>query len=145
MAVSLLDINVLMALAWPGHVHHDSAHQWFSANRASGWATCPHTELGFLRLSIQPVVVKTAISFADALRALTVSLAAPEHQFWPLDYPVSQIHAEIRSRLIGHHQLADGLLLDLAIRRSGKLATFDRRARNLLPSDSTHQAAIELL
>jgi len=145
MAVALLDINVLMALAWPANVHHDSAHEWFSAHRAAGWATCPLTELGFLRLSIQPAVVKTAISFADALRALTVSLTAPEHQFWPLDYPVSEIHAEIRSRLIGHHQLADGLLLDLSIRRSGKLATFDRRMRNLLPPDSAHQASIELL
>jgi predicted nucleic acid-binding protein len=98
-----------------------------------------------LRLSIQPAVVKTACSFADALRALTISLAVREHQFWPLDYPVSEIQSEIRSRLIGHHQLADGLLLDLTIRRSGKFATFDSRVRSLLPADSAHQAAIELL
>jgi uncharacterized protein len=145
MAVALLDINVLMALAWPTHVHHEPAHLWFAANRGHRWATCPHTELAFLRLSIQPAVVKTACSFADALRALTTSLAVREHQFWPLDYPVSEIQSEIRSRLIGHHQLADGLLLDLTIRRSGKFATFDHRVRSLLPADSAHQSAIELL
>ena len=144
MAVALLDINVLMALAWPTHIHHDAAHRWFAANRGTGWATCPHTEVGFLRLSIQPAVVNTTIGFADAMRALTTSLAAPEHEFWPLDYPVSELHSEIRSRLIGHHQLADGWLLDLAIRRPGKLATFDHRVRSLLPHDSVHQAAIEL-
>jgi uncharacterized protein len=145
MAVALLDINVLMALAWPTHIHHDAAHRWFAANQGTSWATCPHTELGFLRLSIQPAVVRTSISFADAMRALTISLAAPEHEFWPLDFPLSEIQTEIRSRLIGHHQLADALLLDLAIRRSGKFATFDRRVRNLLPPDSGLQAVIELL
>jgi len=79
------------------------------------------------------------------MRALTTSLAAPDHEFWPLDFPVSDIHSEIRSRLIGHHQLADAVLLDLAIRRSGKLATFDHRVRNLLPPDSAYQSVIELL
>jgi uncharacterized protein len=145
MAVALLDINVLMALAWPTHIHHDAAHRWFAANRATGWATCPHTELAFLRLSIQPAVVKTVISFAEAMRALTTSLATPEHEFWPLDFPVSGIQSEIRARLIGHHQLADGLLLELAIRRCGKFATFDRRMHSLLHPESAHQAAIELL
>lgn len=145
MPVALLDVNVMMALAWPDHVHHGAARRWFAANRISGWATCPHTQLAFLRLSIQPAVVKTAITFADALAALDTSLAAPEHEFWPLDYPVSQILPEIRSRLAGHNQLADGLLLDLAIRHSGRLATFDRRVRNLLPHGSAHQQAIEIL
>ena len=145
MAVALLDIDVLMALAWPTHIHHEAAHRWFSVNRGMGWATCPHTEQGFLRLSMQPAVVKTAITFADTMRALTTSLAAPEHEFWPLDFPFSEIQSEIRARLIGHHQLADGLLLDLAIRRSGKFATFDRRVRSLLPAESANQAAIELL
>jgi hypothetical protein len=53
-----------------------------------GWATCPHTELGFLRFSIQPVVMKTEIDFRDAMTALTTSLAKPGHDFWPADDPV---------------------------------------------------------
>ncbi len=143
MAVSLLDINLLLALAWPTHLHHEAAHRWFAANRRLGWATCPITQLGFLRISLQPGVVKSVISFAGAFRALTTSLAVPEHEFWPEQYQVSQLHEQIRSRLIGHRQLTDAVLLDLAIRRSGKLATFDRRIRNLLPLDSNDQAAIE--
>ena len=26
--VYLLDVNVLIALAWPNHVHHAAAHTW---------------------------------------------------------------------------------------------------------------------
>jgi toxin-antitoxin system PIN domain toxin len=145
MPVALLDINVLLALAWPSHVHHAAARRWFASHRNAGWATCPQTEWAFLRLSIQPTVVKASITFADAFSALAASLNTPEHYFWPLDYPATQIISEIRHRLVGHHQLGDALLLDLAIRRSGRLATFDRRLANLLPADSPHQRSIELL
>lgn len=145
MAVSLLDINVLMALAWPNHLHHEAAHRWFSAHRHAGWATCPHTELGFLRLSMQPSVVKTAVGFADAFKALTTSTSSPEHEFWPHDYSFAQIGEDIRARIAGHHQLADGMLLDLAIRHSGQLATFDRRIATLLPSASVNQSAVAVI
>src|SRR5579871_6360900 len=119
MRVSLLDVNVLLALAWPNHAHHDAAHNWFAANRRSGWATCPHTQTSFLRLSMQPAVVKTAIGFEDALKSLTASIGAAEHQFWPLDSSISDLLPEIRGRIGGHHQITDALLLDLAIRRGG--------------------------
>ena len=45
MSVSLLDVNVLLALAWPTHVHHLAAHRWFAENSGLGWATCPLTQL----------------------------------------------------------------------------------------------------
>jgi toxin-antitoxin system PIN domain toxin len=145
MSVALLDINILLALAWPTHVHHAAARRWFAANRGAGWATCPQTEWAFLRLSIQPAVVKAGITFADAFTSLAASLSTPEHHFWPLDYSVTEILPEIRNRLVGHHQLSDALLLDLAIRRSGRLTTFDRRLATLLPADSPHQGSIEFL
>ena len=143
--ISLLDVNVPLALAWPIHVHHDAAHRWFAANRREGWSTCAHSEMGFIRLSVQPAVVKTTIGFADALKALTSSLTAPEHVFWPLDRTFGEIDEEIRVRIAGHHQIADGMLLDLAIRNAGKLATFDRRIELLLPENSVNRAAIELI
>ena len=55
-SVSLLDVNVLLALAWPTHVHHLAAHRWFAENHDAGWATCPLTQLGFVRLAMQPAV-----------------------------------------------------------------------------------------
>jgi toxin-antitoxin system PIN domain toxin len=143
--VSLLDVNVLLALAWPIHVHHDAAHRWFAANRPQGWSTCSHTEMGFVRLSMQPAVVKTTVGFADAIKALTNSLTAPGHEFWPLERAFVEIDEEIRLRIAGHHQIADGLLLDLAIRNSGKLATFDHRIGNLLAADSSKRSAVEVI
>src|SRR5579872_4888869 len=133
----------MLALAWPNHVHHQAAHHWFSGTRGSGWATCPLTEIAFLRLSMQPAVVKSAITFADAMLALTTSLAAPEHQFWPLDYPIAEIMPQLR--IASHLHLADALLLDLAIRHKGKLATFDQRLAGLLAPESPHRNAIEIL
>jgi predicted nucleic acid-binding protein len=112
MAVSLLDVNVLMALAWPTNIRHDAAQGWFDANRLP--------------------VVKTAIGFDDVLEGLHRIVAAPEHRFWNLDVPFAGISSSILGRVAGHHQPADAMLLDLAIRKSGKLATFDRRVRAIL-------------
>ena len=145
MAVRLLDVNLLMALAWPSHTHHASAHAWFALHRSQGWATCQHTQMGFLRLSMQPAVVKMMINFEDAMRALTTSIAAPEHTFWPQDYSLAGLLPDIRSRLMGHQQLADGMLLDLAIRRCGCLATFDQGVSRLLPTDPKYLPALEIL
>lgn len=49
--VSLLDVNVLVALFFPDHVHHDLAHDWFADHRHLGWATCPLTENGLIRVA----------------------------------------------------------------------------------------------
>ena len=50
----LLDVNALVALAWDSHVHHAAARNWFAANAADGWATCPVTESGFVHVSANP-------------------------------------------------------------------------------------------
>ncbi|MGH9896422.1 MAG: type II toxin-antitoxin system VapC family toxin, partial [bacterium] len=49
--IGLLDFNVLVALAWPNHVHHQAAVKWFLTNQSGGWATSPLTESGFVRVS----------------------------------------------------------------------------------------------
>jgi predicted nucleic acid-binding protein len=37
--IALPDINVLLALAWSNHPHHEAAHRWFACDSAAGWAT----------------------------------------------------------------------------------------------------------
>ena len=69
----LLDLNVLIALAWPQHVHHDRAHTWF-AGRTTEWLTTPITEAGFVRLSTNPAVVTHRVSMSDALGMLAVQI-----------------------------------------------------------------------
>jgi predicted nucleic acid-binding protein len=51
-SVCLLDVTVLLALAWQTHVHHPAAHRWFGENSGAGWATCSLTQLGFVRLAM---------------------------------------------------------------------------------------------
>lgn len=145
MPVPLLDVNLLIALAWPDHVHNAAASAWFSRNRSRRWATCPLTQLAFLRLSVQPAIVKRFVTMADAQRILSANLAATDHEFWPLEHPATEVIPEIGKRLVGHNQLTDALLLDLAIRRQGRLATFDQRIRNLLEPQSQHLACLEIL
>jgi hypothetical protein len=145
MSVSLLDVNVLLALAWPNHVHHVTAHGWFAANSGMGWATCPLTQLGFARLAMQPAVVKVPILFGDAMEALAQMTAHAAHRFWPLEGEVADIREEIRARVAGHHQLTDAVLLDLAIRHEGQLATFDRRVLVLLPPASALRDAVAII
>ena len=144
-AATLLDVNVLLALAWPNHIHHEAAHRWFRAVRSLGWATCALTQAAFVRLSAQPEVVKTTLAVSDAIRTLQANVSTAEHEFWPLEYGITQILPEIRERVMGRHQVTDALLLDLTIRRGGKLATFDRRIESLLASGSAHRAALEIL
>jgi predicted nucleic acid-binding protein len=58
--ISLLDVNVLIALAWPNHIHHRLASRWFDRNRKSGWATCPLTQSGFVRVSSNAHILSDA-------------------------------------------------------------------------------------
>jgi predicted nucleic acid-binding protein len=38
--VFLLDVNILIALAWDDHTSHQAAHRWFASNAQTGFATC---------------------------------------------------------------------------------------------------------
>ena len=54
MARALLDINVVIALLDQGHVLHQAATQWLAREQGHGWATCPITENGVVRIMAQP-------------------------------------------------------------------------------------------
>jgi toxin-antitoxin system PIN domain toxin len=143
--IALLDINVLLAMLWPRHIFFHHASRWFAAHRGAGWATCPMSEAGMVRLYAQPAVMGVEISPQDALEVLEQTCAERDHVFWPQNSSIGELHPQIRQRLVGHKQLSDALLLDLAIRNGGRLVTFDKRVRSLLPAHSAHQAAIETI
>ncbi len=143
--VRLLDINILLALAWPAHKHHGFAHNWFARNQAGGWATCPMTQAGFVRLSINPNVSESLITAADAVEVLEDSMATAEHVFWSQTARIDEMSPEIRSRIMGAQQLSDAVLLELAIRNGGVLATLDQRISHLLAPGSSLRKHLEII
>ncbi len=121
---ALLDVNVLVALFDAGHVHHEAAHDWFADNRQSGWATCPITETGFVRVLSNPAsgVTERAPAILESLRTFC---ASGHHQFWPDILSLRDACFDL-SIAQGHRQLTDIYLLGLAAKMGGVLATFDR-------------------
>src|SRR5712692_653800 len=63
-------VNLLIALAWPSHVHHRQAQEWFARRKKAGFRTCPLTETGFVRISSNPQFTPDAVSPSDALALL---------------------------------------------------------------------------
>jgi toxin-antitoxin system PIN domain toxin len=124
--VALLDVNVLVALFDPDHIHHDLAHDWFADHRESGWATCPVTENGFVRVLAHPGYGSAVARPADLIERLRRFCASGHHQFWPDGVSLTDETLFAPAFVGGHQQVTDIYLLGLARKRGGCLATFDR-------------------
>jgi hypothetical protein len=125
----LLDVNVLLALAWPNHLHHREAASWFAQNRRRGFRTCPITQTGFVRISSNPAFTPEAVSPLQALDLFARIADLPGHGFWPDDLPLPA--AIGGSRILGHRQVVDLYLLKLTANHGGIFATLDRGAAAL--------------
>ena len=141
----LLDTNLLIALLWPAHERHDLAVKWFSRHRGKGWATCPLTEAGFVRIVSNPAFSRDAVQPREALQVLRANTAAKDHQFWPDALPVAEAVAFAGARLVGHQQVTDAYLLGLALRRDGRLATLDRSFGALAEPKSAPGAVVVMV
>jgi toxin-antitoxin system PIN domain toxin len=141
----LLDVNVLVALAWPTHVHHTAARRWFSQAHSEGWATAPVTEFGFVRVSSNPAAVGDPLTPGEAIALLAEIRRRPGHQSWVDDVSPTDNRWVDPARLVGHRQATDAHLLGLARRHGGRLATLDHRLVDLAgPKAPTVVAAIPL-
>lgn len=145
MKVYLLDINMLLALLWANHAQHEIALQWFRKSHKSGWATCPLTQAGFVRVSSNPRVLPDAPSPAKAIEVLETNLALPSHHFWKDELPFAKAVAPFAGRLTGHQQATDAYLLGLSIHHDGVLATFDEAISDLLERKSPHRRCLEIV
>lgn len=130
---ALPDVNVLVALAWPNHLHHAAAVRWFRAERSRGWATCPLTESGFVRVSANPRVGGGRIGVPDAIDLLASLRQLGNHEFWPDDVSIVASPEVPRERLAGYRQVTDAHLVALARARGGVVVTFDAGVAALAP------------
>lgn len=123
--IALLDINVLVALFDPNHVHHEAAHGWFSRNRRNGWASCPLTENGLVRILSNSAYSGGHEAASTVRERLERFCASGQHTFWADQV---SLRDDRRFDLSGvtHRQLTDVYLLGLATDKGGRLATLDR-------------------
>ncbi|HKW02690.1 MAG TPA: TA system VapC family ribonuclease toxin [Vicinamibacterales bacterium] len=124
--IALLDVNVLVALFDPDHVHHEIAHDWFADHRAAGWATCPITENGFVRVVSNPRYRPDAERPGAVIDYLRRFCASGQHHFWPAVISLRDDDLFVEDGAFGHRSLTDLYLLGLARKMGGALATFDR-------------------
>ncbi len=139
-APALLDVNVLVALFNPDHIHHETAHDWFEDHRALGWATCGLTELGLIRILSNPAYWPQGERAGAILGRLRTFCASGHHHFWP-DTVSPRDELFDLSFARGYRQLTDIHLLGLATLTGGSLATFDRS----IPLEAVRGATPETL
>ncbi len=124
--IALLDVNVLVALFDPDHVHHDIAHDWFAEQRPLGWATCPLTENGAVRVMSNPAYGLERMRVDTAAARLRKFRASGHHTFWSDAISLSDEAVFAWHMATGHRQVTDIYLLALAVKMKGCLATFDQ-------------------
>ncbi len=112
----LLDVNVLIAALWVNHTEHARADAWI---RDKTVATCPISELGFLRISSHPKAIHAELATAREL--LRTFIEKSHAEFVADDLP------SLKSRPRKNEEITDFYLADLALRSHMKLATLDSR------------------
>jgi len=123
---ALFDVNVLIALHDGQHVHHQLAADWLLANVDQGWASCPLTQNGCVRILSQPSYPNPMV-LVDAIDMLDASCADASHQFWSDDISLLDASRLHRQRMHGFRQLTDIYLLALAVNHGGRFVTFDAK------------------
>ena len=144
---ALLDVNVLIALFDASHVHHTTAHDWFADHGRNGWATCPVTENGFLRVLTHPQAA-VEDDYQSLRAGLRTFCAGSGYSFWPDAVSLRDDRLFDQSLVLTHRQLTDIYLLGLVVRMGGTLATFDthitsRAVKGARPEHLTVIAPVE--
>ncbi len=135
---------MLVALFDPVHIHHEVAHAWFERHRDEGWATCPLTENGLIRVLASPAYPGRRTPLADALARLGTFVQAESHQFWEDTVTLRNAQYVDPAHIGGAHQVTDVYLLALAVRNEGRLVTLDQRIRTAAVRGAASEQLVQL-
>lgn len=131
--LDLPDVNLLVALLHPAHVHHLQAQAWFTS--VERFATTPITESGFIRMALNPAVAGQVTSLGDAMSSLNSVRADKRVEYVADDTSLALPTIDLVG-LVGFRQVTDFHLVNLAACHSARLVTFDRKlAPTLAPED----------
>jgi len=136
--VRLLDVNLLVALAWPHHVLFAPAQRWFGRVHAKGWATTPATEAGLARLSMNPIVAVQVPAWSVVVDLVRRLRDIDGHERWQDGADLAEDALVARARIVGHRQVSDVLLVAMAAQYGGRLATMDQGLVDALHPDDRH-------
>jgi toxin-antitoxin system PIN domain toxin len=123
--IALLDINMLIALFDAAHVHHSAAHAWMTKHRSLGWATCPITQNGCIRVMSQ-LNYPGHLPVAEIVRRVAAATSEKNHTFWLDSISLCDPARFDSRRMLTSRNLTDIYLLGLAVEKGGRLVTFDR-------------------
>jgi hypothetical protein len=115
----LLDVNVLLAAIWQQHPDFPKADAWLAGRQV---ATCPLSELGFLRVSTAPKALNADMTASRQL--LQAFLEKHKAEFIPADLPA------LKSSARKSDGVTDLYLAELASSKGMKLATFDTHIKH---------------
>lgn len=121
---ALLDVNVLIALLEADHSLHARATRWFETHARAGWASCPITQNGCVRIMSHPGY-PSALPVRAVVERLREATASRYHEFWPDGVSLLDARVADPSRIHGPRQLTDVYLVALAVQHDGRFVTFD--------------------
>jgi uncharacterized protein len=130
----LLDVNILIALQWPGDAAHRRIQEWFLENGTFDFSTCSITQSGFIRVITNPSFSGSRVHVSEARDSLVYLTKLEGHRFWPMDVGFSETTAPFADKIVGYRQVTDAYLLGLAIQRDGILVSQDRAMAHLAGS-----------
>ena len=141
----LLDVNVLLAWLWPAHEAHKAASSWMHNHLQEPWATCPITEMGFLRIVTTRSFSPHAPVWAEAVEILRKQTEDSRHSFWQDSLTSAELDKRLGRRIKSPSLISDAYLLTLAMQNGGRMVTFDYRMETLAPEGSTEREALVIL
>lgn len=138
---ALLDVSVLIALFDSDHSFHRNATNWFSAHGANGWASCPITQNGCIRI-MSHLGYPNRVPMIAIMERLVDATRNTKHEFWPDDISLLSEKVVAFDHILGPRQLTDTYLLALAVHHGGTFVTFDtaisvKAVRRALPKHLT--------
>ena len=117
----LVDVNLLLALAWSNHADHAKARAWWlGLKKDDAIATCALTELGFVRVSLHTAAAVDMLQVKQALVQLRT--ARPGHVFLPDALGADALPTWVKTA----RQSTDGHLAALAAAQGAQLVTLDK-------------------
>lgn len=138
---ALLDVNVLIALLDASHLHHRAATAWLAAHLDTGWASCPITQNGCIRIMSQPGYPNT-VPAAQVADRLAEAAAHSYHEFWPDTISLLQPNCLRWNKVLSSRQVTDLYLLALAVGHGGRLVTLDRGIPLAAVSDASAEQLV---